>query len=114
MRPLQSIEEFKEEGKAMKHCVYACGYYDINAHPYTLILSARDSAGKRLATIEYNTQRHSIVQCRAACNQVPERDKEIRQLITDHRKDIEELLKVREVATKGTKKSEKQAVAIAA
>lgn len=114
VRPLQSIEEFKEEGKAMKHCVYACGYYDINAHPYTLILSAKDSAGKRLATIEYNTQRHSIVQCRAACNQVPERDKEIRQLITDHRKDIEELLKVREVATKGTKKSEKQTVAIAA
>jgi len=114
IKPLQSIDEFKKEGDAMHHCVYAMRYWDINQHPNTLILSAKDGEGKRLATIEYNTQRHNIVQCRAACNAVPERDKEIRQLITDHRKDIEALLKVREVATKGTKKSETKTAAIAA
>lgn len=111
IRPLQSIEEFKQEGKAMHHCVYACGYYDINKHPNTLILSAKDNKGNRLATIEYNTKRHEIIQCRAACNQVPERDKEIRNLITSHRDDIARLLR-KEVSTKA-KKSKKTTVTAA-
>lgn len=108
VRPLQSVEEFKEEGAAMHHCVYANGYYDLTKHPNTLILSAKDSEGHRLATIEYNTARHNIVQCRAVCNGVPERDAEIRALITDHRKDIEALL-MQEVKVKATKKKQQNA-----
>ena len=98
----------------MHHCVFANSYFDAKLHPNCLILSAKDGEGKRLATIEYNTQRHDIVQCRAACNAVPERDKEIRQLITDHRKDIEALLRQKEISTKATKKQTKQTAAIAA
>lgn len=118
IRPLQSIEEFQEEGANMHHCVFSMGYYDFTKHPHCLILSAKDAAGNRLATIEYNTARHEIVQCRAACNQVPERDAEIRQLITDHRADIELLMRT-EVATGGTKTEKKTtkktaAVAVAA
>lgn len=112
IRPLQSIDEFKEEGTAMHHCVYTMAYYDYNKHPNTLILSAKDNEGKRLATIEYNTLRHDIVQCRAACNQVPERDKEIRQLITDHRKDIEALL-MKETKAKAKKRRNKTAAVAA-
>ncbi|MBR5728830.1 MAG: PcfJ domain-containing protein [Prevotella sp.] len=111
VKPLQSIDEFKKEGEAMHHCVYVMKYYDFTRHPYSLILSAKDGAGHRLATIEYNTARHDIVQCRAACNQVPERDKEIRDLITSHRKDIERLLKAKEVSTKATKKKTAAVVA---
>lgn len=113
VRPLQSIEEFKQEGLAMHHCVYQLGYYDYMKRPNCLILSAKDSDGKRLATIEYNTERHDIVQCRAACNAVPERDKEIRQLIIDHRKDIEDLLH-KEVKAKAKKKQTKKTAAAAA
>lgn len=68
IKPLQNIEEFAEEGKAMHHCVYANGYYNKKG---TLILSAKDTNGKRLATIEYSITRKEIVQCRAACNQEP-------------------------------------------
>lgn len=114
IKPLQSIDEFKKEGDAMHHCVYTMGYWDITKHPNTLILSAKDGAGKRLATIEYNTARHNIVQCRAACNAVPERDKEIRALIISHREDFERLMKQKEVSTNGTKKSKQQTAAIAA
>lgn len=114
VRPLQSIDEFKQEGESMHHCVYQMGYYDYTKKPNCLILSAKDGSGKRLATIEYNTQRHDIVQCRAACNAVPERDKEIRQLITDHRKDIEALLRQKEISTKANKKQTKQTAAVAA
>lgn len=85
VRPLQSVDEFAEEGKAMHHCVFSNGYYK---HPDTLILSAKDGKGNRLATIEYNTKRNDIVQCRAACNAVPKRDAEIRELITSHRQDF--------------------------
>lgn len=85
IRPLQNVEEFKDEGKHMHHCVYKMYYWDYHAHPTSLILSAKDDAGKRLATIEYNIETNTIVQCRAALNGVPERDKEIRQLITDNK-----------------------------
>lgn len=85
IRPLQSVDEFKEEGKAMHHCVFAMGYYDYREHPNTLILSAKDGNGKRLATIEYNMASNEIVQCRAACNAVPERYDEICKLITDNK-----------------------------
>ena len=76
----------------MHHCVYAMGYYDYNKKPNCLILSAKDSEGKRLATIEYNMKDLTIVQCRAACNQVPERDEEIRGLINSNTATIKKLV----------------------
>lgn len=108
IRPLQSVDEFREEGKAMHHCVGTYSQYWTN--PNTLILSAKDNEGKRLATIEYNMARHDIVQCRAVCNGVPERDEEIRQLITSHRTDIEKLM-AQEVST--TAKPKKKAAGAA-
>lgn len=92
IRPLQSIVEFKQEGDTMHHCVYAMGYYDYNKRPNCLILSAKDNEGNRLATIEYNTSTFSIVQCRAACNKVPERDAEIRGLINSNKATIQKLV----------------------
>ena len=89
VRPLQTVEEFAEEGKAMHHCVFDNGYY---RKQNCLILSAKDADGNRLATIEYNTKNMEIVQCRAACNKQPMRDAEIRSLITSHRSDFEKLL----------------------
>lgn len=88
VRPLQTIDEFAAEGAAMHHCVFANGYYK----GPNMILSAKDSEGNRLATIEYDIRNGKIVQCRAACNQVPERDKEIRRLIARHRKDFSQML----------------------
>lgn len=90
IRPLQSITEFAEEGSAMHHCVFANEYYN---RPHTLILTAKDDKGGRLATIEYDCTEMKIMQCRAACNDVPERDAEIRELITSHKEDFKRLLK---------------------
>lgn len=78
IRPLQSVREFVEEGAAMHHCVYACGYY---RQDNCLILSARDAEGHRLATIELNLRTGNIVQCRGCCNTIPEKDKVIRAII---------------------------------
>lgn len=90
VHPLQSIEEFADEGIHMHHCVFDMGYYK---RPNVMILSARDGEGHRLATVEYNLATQNIMQCRAACNKVPERDAEIRSLITSHQQDFAKLLK---------------------
>lgn len=90
IKPLHSIDEFAEEGAKMHHCVFENRYYKSKS---SLILSARDNKGERLATIEYKVADGRIAQCRAACNAVPQRDAEIRNLITSHRQDFERLLK---------------------
>lgn len=90
IQPLHTVDEFKQEGDAMHHCVFANAYYMSKT---SLILSARDGEGRRLATIEYDIPHGTIEQCRAACNAVPERDAEIRTLITSHREDFERLMK---------------------
>lgn len=64
IRPLQSISQFYQEGKAMHHCVYANEYYKKKD---CLILSAR-VAGKRKETIEVNLKTFKVVQSRAVCN----------------------------------------------
>lgn len=90
VHPLQSIEEFADEGIHMHHCVFDMGYYK---RPNVMILSARDGEGHRLATVEYNLASQNIMQCRSAGNKVPERDAEIRELITAHKRDFRKLLR---------------------
>ena len=67
---LNSVLEYYEEGKAMHHCVYQAKYY---LRPEALIMSVRDSDNQRLATIEYDVNKKEVIQCRAACNTMPER-----------------------------------------
>lgn len=90
VHPLQSVDEFAEEGIHMHHCVFDMGYYK---RKDVMILSARDGQGHRLATVEYNLATRNIVQCCAAGNKVPARDSEIRGLIESHRNDFVKLLK---------------------
>jgi len=65
IKPLQSVDEFMEEGNAMHHCVFTNRYY---AKDDTLIMSARDEKGKRLETIEVNTGEFRIIQSRGVNN----------------------------------------------
>ena len=75
---LQDIEEFKEEGKAMNHCVFANAYYE-NEH--SLIMSAKDKEGKRIETIELNLRTMRVIQSRGVNNSITERHDEILKLI---------------------------------
>lgn len=76
--PLESITQFYQEGKAMHHCVYQNGYYN---KPECLILSAKDTDGKRIETIEVNLETMDIVQSRAVCNGVSEYHDQIVKLV---------------------------------
>lgn len=76
--PLESITQFYQEGKAMHHCVYKLEYYN---RPECLILSAKDTDGNRLETIEVNLKTLNIVQSRAVCNGVSEYHDQIVKLV---------------------------------
>ncbi|MBR4855671.1 MAG: PcfJ domain-containing protein [Bacteroidaceae bacterium] len=77
IRPLQNIREFYEEGEAMHHCVFTCGYYKKDG---ILVLTAR-KAGVRLETIEVDTKRWRILQCRGRFNKESVHHKEIVSLM---------------------------------
>lgn len=62
---LKSLEDFKEEGEAMKHCVFTNEYIKKKD---SLILSARIGE-KRIETIELSLKTLDVVQSRGACNQ---------------------------------------------
>ena len=78
---IQSVAEIAEEGMNMKHCVYTNGYYKL---VNSLILSAKDSKGNRLATIELDLKSYEVVQCRSKCNSKSPFHDEILRLVKDN------------------------------
>lgn len=82
---LSSMYEYEEEGKKMHHCVFTNRYC---AKKDSLILSAKDAEGERLATIELSLKSYKVLQCRAACNARPERYDEIVKLVESHANDF--------------------------
>ncbi len=62
---LESIQEYLEEGRAMKHCVFTNEYY---GKPDSLILSACVN-GKRMETVEVSLEFLKVVQSRGVCNE---------------------------------------------
>lgn len=63
---LPTVADIAAEGEAMHHCVFQAGYYKRDD---ALILSARDSAGNRIETIEVNLRTFKVEQSRGKFNQ---------------------------------------------
>lgn len=82
VRVLESVQEYYDEGKAMKHCV---GSYHSRAN--SLILSATIN-GKRIETIEISLETLKVVQCRGVCNQNTEYHDRIIKLVNKNVKQI--------------------------
>ncbi|MBC8618935.1 PcfJ domain-containing protein [Parabacteroides faecis] len=61
---LKSLDDFKQEGDAMHHCVFTNEYFKKKD---SLILSARIN-DKRIETIEVSLKKMEIVQSRGVCN----------------------------------------------
>jgi hypothetical protein len=89
IRPLMSVQEFLEEGEAMHHCVYDCGYYN---QEDCLILTARDYSGNRIETIEVNLKNLSVSQSRAVCNGESAYHREIIELVNKNMYKIKKLV----------------------
>lgn len=76
--PLKSVREFAEEGVCMHHCVYDMNYFEKKD---SLILSAKNSKGERLETIEYDLKNNRVLQSRSYCNGVSPKHEEILRLM---------------------------------
>lgn len=70
---LVTVEEYKEEGEAMHHCVAT--YYDEIG---SIIFSVVNTKGERIATVELDATTLELLQCRGVCN----KDVEERPAIT--------------------------------
>lgn len=77
---LKSIDEFKEEGEELLHCVFTNEYY---LKTDSLILSAKVD-GKRTETIEIKLPDLKINQCRGLKNNPTEHHKKIISLISNN------------------------------
>lgn len=85
---LKSVKEFEEEGTAMHHCVFANSYYK---QYNSLILSAKDTNGNRIETIEVNLKTFKIMQSRGACNKFTDHHEEIMNLVNTNMNKIQML-----------------------
>jgi len=85
---LQSIDEFKEEGDELKHCVFTNEYY---LNEKSLIFSAR-IRGKRTETIELKIPELKIVQSRGFKNKATEHHDEIVALLKSNLEKIQNKL----------------------
>ena len=77
VRALESIEQFRQEGEAMHHCVFTNEYY---RRDDSLILSATMD-GKRLETVEVSLSRLKVAQSRGVCNEDSPYHKQIIKLV---------------------------------
>ena len=77
VRVLESIEQFRQEGEAMHHCVFTNEYY---RRDDSLILSATID-GQRLETIEVSLSRLEVAQSRGVCNKDSPYHKQIIKLV---------------------------------
>lgn len=68
LRVLQNVQEFKDEGTAMHHCVFSNEYYNKDT---SLIFSARIN-DERIETVEYSLDIFKVVQSYGVCNRITE------------------------------------------
>lgn len=88
---LKSVNEFKEEGLYLDHCVFRAGYYQ---RENSLILSARDENNNPIETIEVNLRNFTISQCYGYSDEFSSLHKEILATMNEN------MWRVKEIAQK--------------
>ena len=82
---LKSVRDVYDEGLAMHHCVFANGYYKKRE---SLLLTARNTAGERLETVEFDLDRGRVLQSRGVCNTLTEFHNDIVRLVEENAEQI--------------------------
>jgi len=82
---LKTIEEYMDEGRRQRHCVFSNAYY---GKPDSIVLSARmrDNPSKPVETVEVSLRDGGILQCFGKCNRFTEYHDEIMGLVRDNSK----------------------------
>lgn len=87
IKVLDSVIDFVNEGKALKHCIYTNKYFQDKD---SLIFSARIDE-KRIETIEFSLSEMKIIQARGMQNKASEHNKEIKALVMDNLNQIQKI-----------------------
>nr|WP_321523315.1 PcfJ domain-containing protein [uncultured Macellibacteroides sp.] len=85
--PLMTVDQFRQEGEAMHHCVFSAGYWKRSD---CLILSAKIE-NQRIETIEVNLKTFAIIQSRAKRNETSEHHDKIVGLVKNNINNIKKL-----------------------
>jgi hypothetical protein len=80
IKVLKDIEEFKNEGAELHHCVFTNEYFN---KPESLILSAQVN-DQRTETVEISLDKLQVVQCRGRHNQPSEYHDKIVELVNNN------------------------------
>lgn len=80
VRVLESVEEHRQEGNHMHHCVFGADYY---LNEDSLIFSAT-IGGKRVETVEFDLKQQRVVQSRGKCNENTEYHDRIVSLVNSN------------------------------
>jgi hypothetical protein len=86
VRVLESVEEIRQEGDILKHCVFASDYH---LKPDSLILSATVN-GQKTETVELSISKLKVLQCRGIRNQNTEYHERIIELVNKNIRLIEQ------------------------
>ena len=92
IRPLQTVQEFMDEGDLLNHCIFTNEYYK---QDNLLILSARVE-GKRIATISIDLRSFKVTQVRGKNNNTTDYDDKIRKILEDNMFKIGEIVNASE------------------
>lgn len=93
---LNSVQEFMEEGSALRHCIFSREYFKEK----TLLFSVRNKEGDRLATAEVSPKTWRVLQVRTFNNVVSPESKAITKMITDNFGVIKDRMKPKPKARK--------------
>jgi hypothetical protein len=80
VKVLESTEEFKKEGEALAHCVFASKYFQ---KPDSLLMSAR-IGDEPIETIELSLSGMKVIQCRGYNNKPTEHNSRIISLVNNN------------------------------
>lgn len=92
IKVLDSVQEFMEEGDALKHCLFTNEYYN---KPDSLVLSARIQE-KPIETIEVSLSKMKIIQSRGLQNKASEYNNRIIKLVNSNLKTIKTIANKKE------------------
>jgi len=99
---LKNVNEFKEEGTALNHCVYTNAYY---SKKDSLIFSAKVK-GKRTETIEFIISKMKVVQARGFSNNSSKQHDQILDLFNNNISKISEIINPKKVKNLKPRKNE--------
>lgn len=90
IKVLESVEEHRQEGAHMHHCVFSASYY---LNEDSLIFSATIN-GERVETVEFDLKQFRVAQSRGVCNKNTEYHDRIVSLVNRNADSIRQRMKI--------------------